>query len=211
MHSSIHGKSLSISADIRSLGIYDDLLDMLEGEAEEHDWRVDPGIVLPGLLQLRQLCHSACGLNDGLGLGGRRQNSVDMRDPKYCSAKLQVNISICIAIQYHHPSINECEEREGIHPSILLASNTKQILQKMIEALRRHAPLEKLVVVSSFTSSLDKIETLAASMGIGSVLRLDGKVPVALRQSLVDRFNRPGDESFLFLLSAKAGGVGINL
>jgi DNA repair and recombination protein RAD54B len=83
----------------------------------------------------------------------------------------------------------------------------------MIQALRRHAPQEKLVVVSSFTSSLDRIEALAASMGLSStaVLRLDGKVPVALRQPLVDLFNRPGDDSFMFLLSAKAGGVGINL
>lgn len=64
---------------------------MLEGEAEEHDGRVDPGIVLPGLLQLRQLCHSASGLSDGLGARRQQSSSVDMRDPKHCSAKLQVD------------------------------------------------------------------------------------------------------------------------
>jgi superfamily II DNA or RNA helicase len=43
-------------------------------------------------------------------------------------------------------------------------------------------------------------------------LRLDGSTPAKDRQSLVNRFNAPGDESlFAFLLSAKAGGCGINL
>ena len=45
-------------------------------------------------------------------------------------------------------------------------------------------------------------------------LRLDGQTPVAKRQSLVDRFNSNwgGEEQeTVFLLSSKAGGVGLNL
>ena len=38
-----------------------------------------------------------------------------------------------------------------------------------------------------------------------------GSVPTDKRQSMVDNFNRPSDPRFLFLLSSKAGGVGINL
>ena len=38
-----------------------------------------------------------------------------------------------------------------------------------------------------------------------------GSVPTDKRQSLVDSFNRTTDPRFLFLLSSKAGGVGINL
>lgn len=67
------------------------------------------------------------------------------------------------------------------------------------------------MVVSNFTTALDDIETLAKCRAWGDILRLDGKVPVDQRQSLVNRFNRSDDPSFLFLLSAKAGGVGINL
>ena len=40
---------------------------------------------------------------------------------------------------------------------------------------------------------------------------VDDAVPTDRRQSLVDAFNRPSDNRRLFLLSAKAGGVGINL
>jgi SNF2 family DNA or RNA helicase len=42
-------------------------------------------------------------------------------------------------------------------------------------------------------------------------LRLDGSTVANKRQDLVDRFNSPVDASFLFLLSSKAGGVGLNL
>lgn len=86
-----------------------------------------------------------------------------------------------------------------------------QVLACFIKNLRKLCPDEKIVVVSNFTTTLDDIEALAKSRSWGTILRLDGKVPVDQRQSLVNRFNRPEDDSFLFLLSAKAGGVGINL
>jgi DNA repair and recombination protein RAD54B len=45
-----------------------------------------------------------------------------------------------------------------------------------------------------------------------SFLRLDGSTPSSKRQELVDAFNRsPSSTTFAFLLSAKAGGMGINL
>ena len=66
------------------------------------------------------------------------------------------------------------------------------------------------MVVSSFTSTLDLVQGLAAYKG-WSHLRLDGSVATDKRQSLVDAFNRASDSRRLFLLSAKAGGVGINL
>jgi DNA repair and recombination protein RAD54B len=51
-----------------------------------------------------------------------------------------------------------------------------------------------------------------------SYCRLDGSVEVTSRQGLVDQFNRQskgGDRSsedpFIFLLSARAGGQGLNL
>ncbi len=42
-------------------------------------------------------------------------------------------------------------------------------------------------------------------------LRLDGSLSVKQRQPLVDTFNDPTHPSFLFLLSSKAGGVGLNI
>lgn len=44
-----------------------------------------------------------------------------------------------------------------------------------------------------------------------SFLRLDGTTATNIRQNLVDRFNAPGGDTFIFLLSTKAGGEGLNL
>ena len=41
--------------------------------------------------------------------------------------------------------------------------------------------------------------------------RLDGGVTGDARQAAIDRFCRPGSAIFAFLLSTRAGGVGINL
>lgn len=57
---------------------------------------------------------------------------------------------------------------------------------------------------------LDMIESLALLRN-WPCLRLDGSVLSEKRISLVDRFNRSADPSLLFLLSSKAGGVGLNL
>ena len=42
-------------------------------------------------------------------------------------------------------------------------------------------------------------------------LRLDGDTPSSMRQRLIDSFNAEDSEFKIFLLSTKAGGVGINL
>jgi DNA repair and recombination RAD54-like protein len=41
--------------------------------------------------------------------------------------------------------------------------------------------------------------------------RLDGTMTITKRQKLVDQFNDPEGKEFVFLLSSKAGGCGINL
>lgn len=41
--------------------------------------------------------------------------------------------------------------------------------------------------------------------------RIDGKVNGAERQARIDRFNAKNSNRFCFLLSTRAGGVGINL
>lgn len=41
--------------------------------------------------------------------------------------------------------------------------------------------------------------------------RLDGSTPATQRAGIVEKFNRPNSPIFVFLLSSKAGGVGLNL
>ncbi|RVX65879.1 hypothetical protein B0A52_10243 [Exophiala mesophila] len=70
---------------------------------------------------------------------------------------------------------------------------------------------EKIVVISNYTSTLNLIEQLLLNSNL-TYHRLDGSVPAKKRQGIVDKFNNSNaNEAFAFLLSAKAGGVGLNL
>ena len=42
-------------------------------------------------------------------------------------------------------------------------------------------------------------------------MRLDGSMTIRKRQKIVDRFNDPTGGDFIFMLSSKAGGCGLNL
>lgn len=68
---------------------------------------------------------------------------------------------------------------------------------------------EKAVLVSNFTQTLDLLASVANKLNI-HYTRLDGTVAGKDRDKLVTDFNRaPGFQ--VFLLSAKAGGTGLNL
>ncbi|KAF7305012.1 SNF2 family domain-containing protein [Mycena kentingensis (nom. inval.)] len=69
---------------------------------------------------------------------------------------------------------------------------------------------DKIVLISNYTQTLDLFEKLLRSNKYG-YFRLDGTMSVSKRQKLVDSFNNPEGKEFVFLLSSKAGGCGINL
>ena len=95
--------------------------------------------------------------------------------------------------------------------SALLHQSAKlQILEVLLAEVRHTNEKEKIVIVSNFTSMLNLVEQLA-ELKRWTHLRLDGSTPSDCRQGLVNRFNSTSDDCFLFLLSAKAGGVGLNL
>jgi len=68
----------------------------------------------------------------------------------------------------------------------------------------------RVLLFSQMTRVLSILEDLITLWGYNYV-RLDGNTPVAQRQILIDRFNDERDTLFVFLLSTRAGGVGINL
>ena len=69
---------------------------------------------------------------------------------------------------------------------------------------------EKTLVFSLSTQTLDIIEAYTKSKG-WSYVRLDGSTPQGQRQHLVDKFNKDRSNIFIFLISTKAGGLGLNL
>ena len=79
-----------------------------------------------------------------------------------------------------------------------------------IEALLREsaAVRDKVLIVSSFTSTLHALERFCSDLGLAS-LRLDGETSDKQRMELVKRFNNSAAEQ-VFLLSTKAGGCGLS-
>ncbi|KAL3124144.1 hypothetical protein niasHT_004733 [Heterodera trifolii] len=69
---------------------------------------------------------------------------------------------------------------------------------------------EKVLIFSQFTSLLDILE-LYMHCHSYAFLRLDGSTPVLERQELINKFNNESTDFSIFLLSTKAGGLGINL
>uniref|UniRef100_A0A452I1S5 Uncharacterized protein n=1 Tax=Gopherus agassizii TaxID=38772 RepID=A0A452I1S5_9SAUR len=64
--------------------------------------------------------------------------------------------------------------------------------------------------VFGMTKMLDLLEDFLDYEGY-KYERIDGGITGTLRQEAIDRFNAPGAQQFCFLLSTRAGGLGINL
>ncbi|ODO10107.1 hypothetical protein I350_02335 [Cryptococcus amylolentus CBS 6273] len=83
------------------------------------------------------------------------------------------------------------------------------VLERMLEHIHKHTN-DKIVLISNATQTLDLMEKLCRSKRYGH-LRLDGSMSVPKRSKIVAQFNDPEGKEFVFLLSSKAGGCGINL
>ncbi|KAJ1678777.1 DNA-dependent ATPase protein rad54 [Spiromyces aspiralis] len=89
-------------------------------------------------------------------------------------------------------------------------SGKMALLDRMLRRIQASPDRDKVVFISNYTQTLDLFEKLCQARGYG-YHRLDGTMQISKRQKMVEQFNNPSDRSFVFLLSSKAGGCGINL
>lgn len=105
----------------------------------------------------------------------------------------------------------ECAETERFTNSSLCEPSDSGKLQVACSlCLTSLASGDRVVLVSNFVSCLNILQELLEQQEI-AVMRLDGSTPANTRTELVTRFNCGRCEANVFLLSAKAGGVGLNL
>lgn len=98
----------------------------------------------------------------------------------------------------------------GAAPSDVSLSGKLQALSSILKELKSTTD-EKCIIVSNYTSTLNIVEAFCTKQRY-TFFRLDGQTPQVKRQEYVDKFNKSSqNERFLFLLSTKAGGVGLNL
>ncbi|GAM87367.1 hypothetical protein ANO11243_053910 [Dothideomycetidae sp. 11243] len=99
-------------------------------------------------------------------------------------------------------------------PPTLLAKTTTSGKVRVLDSLLhkiRTTTNDKVVIMSNYTSTLDVLASVLTSLDY-RFSRLDGSTPSSKRQDLVDAFNSSTPErQFCFLMSTKAGGVGLNL
>lgn len=67
---------------------------------------------------------------------------------------------------------------------------------------------EKVIIFSQFTKSLEKLKIALNTINF---LYLDGSISKPNRAKLIDKFQAPNSPFSVFLVSLKAGGVGLNL
>nr|BBE38017.1 SWI/SNF-related, matrix-associated actin-dependent regulator of chromatin, subfamily a, containing DEAD/H box 1, isoform a [Xenopus laevis] len=94
-----------------------------------------------------------------------------------------------------------------LEKELILDSGKFNVLEKLLSDIKKKG--DRVVLFSQFTMMLDIIEVFLRHHQHRYV-RLDGKTQISERIHLIDEFNTDMD-IFIFLLSTKAGGLGINL
>ncbi|XP_076062589.1 chromodomain-helicase-DNA-binding protein Mi-2 homolog isoform X3 [Oratosquilla oratoria] len=92
--------------------------------------------------------------------------------------------------------------------ALIKACGKFMLLESMLAKLKRDG--HRVLIFSQMTKMLDVLEDFCEGLGY-KYERIDGGVTGTQRQEAIDRFNAPGAQQFVFLLSTRAGGLGINL
>ena len=111
----------------------------------------------------------------------------------------------------NHPYLFEGVEPEGADEfgeHLVEASGKLTLVDRL---LKRILPKkEQILLFSCFTQTLNIIEDFCAMRGI-SYCRLDGSTSLEDREENIQEFTKENSQYQLFLISTRAGGLGINL
>lgn len=117
--------------------------------------------------------------------------------PTLCSDSIHANSFL--------QSIEPFLEKEEEGPESVKSDSITQLIDAVLCTTN-----ECILLISTYTQILDFWASICNSKNWG-YYRLDGSTDVSKRQSMVDSFNNRVNSNRLFLLSAKAGGVGLNI
>ena len=111
-------------------------------------------------------------------------------------------------IERRRSALKEGEEMPSQLDLLTQSSGKMNFLGKLLSKLKRDG--SKVLIFSQFKRVLDILQDYLFLLKLPCE-RLDGDSAVQQRQEGIDRFNDPEQDSFAFLLSTRAGGVGITL
>ncbi|XP_071050567.1 chromodomain-helicase-DNA-binding protein Mi-2 homolog isoform X2 [Onthophagus taurus] len=125
---------------------------------------------------------------------------------------IMMDLKKCCNHPYLFPAASE-EAPLGPHGNyetqcLIKAAGKLVLLSKMLKKLKEQG--HRVLIFSQMTKMLDILEDYLEGEGY-KYERIDGAITGSSRQEAIDRFNAPGAPQFVFLLSTRAGGLGINL
>lgn len=95
---------------------------------------------------------------------------------------------------------------EGVH--LWESCGKMHLLHKLLIRLKSEG--HRVLIFTQMTRMLDILEDYCRYSGL-DYCRLDGQTSSIIRDEHIDAFNAPGSSKFVFLLSTRAGGLGVNL
>lgn len=98
--------------------------------------------------------------------------------------------------------------RDNILRGMIMSSGKMVLLEQLLTRLKKEG--HRVLIFSQMVRMLDIMGDYLSIKGY-QFQRLDGGVPSAQRRISIDHFNAPDSKDFVFLLSTRAGGLGINL
>ena len=98
--------------------------------------------------------------------------------------------------------------REDKLKGIITSSGKMMLLDQLLAKLRKDK--HRVLIFSQMVKMLDILEDYLCYRNY-QYQRLDGTIAAGPRRMAIDHFNAPDSDDFCFLLSTRAGGLGINL
>ena len=135
----------------------------------------------------------------GLGGGGKSSRTAVL------------NIVMQLRKVCNHPYLFEGVEDRSLDPlgeHLVEACGKLRLLDKLLAKLKSRG--HRVLLFTQMTRLLDILEDFVL-MREYEYCRIDGNTSYEDRQDLIDAYNAPDSSKFLFLLSTRAGGLGINL
>eukprot|EP01134_Creolimax_fragrantissima_P000987 CFRG0987T1 len=133
---------------------------------------------------------------------GQETNGIS---PKLANLMMQLR-KVC-----NHPYLFKNVEEDSVNTTaddIAESSGKMKMLHRLLQTLKKEG--HRAVIFSQFTTMLDLIEDYLLLLGYKYV-RLDGQTNRIQRMINISQFNAPKSEVFIFILSTRAGGLGVNL
>lgn len=121
---------------------------------------------------------------------------------------MQLRKCLCHPFVYNKSIEDKSVDIASSHRNLVDASSKLKLLEILLPKLRERG--HRVLIFSQFLDMLDMVEDFMDGMQM-RYQRLDGQISSLNKQKRIDEFNAPNSALFAFLLSTRAGGVGINL